>query len=301
MRNFSPKSLTVTVGITTCFGAESILETVKSIRASQEIGKFRLVIVADSVPFSPKLKKKLKQYRVELIENKIPSSQIKKQEQILKMCRTDLIVLTQDDVLFTRDTMAKIVAAFQSNRATTFISIANKALKSARSMENIISVGTDLSQRIARHWCKGDNYLAVIGRVEAFRTEFAKNHFRFPGHVVSSDAFFYLENKRSGGKYRYLNKALVYFRSPNNLTEHLKKSSRFQHSQLEMSQYFSDLDREYQIPVSAVIKGFLEQLMLSPIRTSLYLIVYGYTRLLKLKTKKVLNPLWEAELSTKKL
>lgn len=301
MRNFSPKTLSMTMGITTCFGAESILTTVKSIRASRGVGKFRFIIVADSVPFSPSLKKKLKSYQVELIANKISGSQIKKQEQIIKMCRTDLIIFTQDDVLFAPDTIAKIAAAFKRRPQTTFISIANKAIESRSWLENAIGIGTEISQKIARNWNHGDNYLAVIGRVEAFRTDFIAKRFRFIDGLVSGDAYFYFENKRRGGRYQYLPAAKVYFKNPDNLAEHLRKSSRFQHSYRELSPYFDNIEREYVIPKRAILKALVWQLWAKPISTLLYFSIYLYTRWSKLKPKTALNPLWEVDLSTKKL
>ena len=51
------KEFTFTVGIITCYGDDSILDTVKSIRASRGVGKFRFVIIADRNPIKPALKK----------------------------------------------------------------------------------------------------------------------------------------------------------------------------------------------------------------------------------------------------
>jgi cellulose synthase/poly-beta-1,6-N-acetylglucosamine synthase-like glycosyltransferase len=218
------KNFTFTVGITTHYGEDSIIKTVKSVRASKGVENFRFIIVADSVPINPTLKKNLKKYDVELIENKTESGQIKKKKQILERCKTDIIIFTQDDVIFESNTISKIMKAFEKNPRATFVSVHNEPVKATSFVEDIVSVGTKIGNRIAKYWNSSDNYLSVVGRCEAFRTDFAKKHFRFIDKVVSTDAFFYFENKKNGGKHIYLKDAKLYFKNPKTLEEHKEVS-----------------------------------------------------------------------------
>lgn len=295
------KQLSLTVGITTCYGDISIIDTVKSIRASKGVDDFRFIIVADRVPISPEIKKVLKKYKVELIENKKEGSQVKKQKQILKLAKTDLIIFTQDDVLLDPNALTTVANQFTINSEITMVSILNKPIKATNLFENIISVGTNIANKTAKYWNNGDNYLSVIGRFMAFRTELVKNKFRLPESVATSDAYYYFENKRVEGIYKYLSEVYVNFKNPQNMKEHLRKSSRFQYSQKEMSYYFGDLKKEYIIPKAATIKALGEQFIENSIKTFLYFIIYFYTRILKMKSSAVLNPIWEVDLSTKKL
>ena len=295
------KYLTLTVGITTCYGGESILETVKSIRASQNIGKFRFIIVADRNPISESVKEALKKYDVELIENKEEGSQFKKKKQILKLCNTDLIVFTNDDVLFGHDTLSTVVEEFQNNNKVTLVSVKNLPMKTDSLVERSINVGTNIVNRIAGGWNNGDNYLSMIGRFEATRTKWINRYFELKDDVVSSDQYIYFENKKHGGVYKYLPFVSVNFRNPQSLNEHLRKSSRFQHAKTEMSNYFGYISRDYRIPSFIFLKSIINEFLTNPIFFAFYVFISIYTRIFKISSKESLNPVWEVDVSTKKI
>lgn len=292
--------LSLTVGITTCFGDKSILDTVKSIRFSIGIKNFRFIIVADRVPISEKIKREFKKLNVELIENKVESGQMKKKKQILSKTVSDILLFTNDDVLFDKNAINKMLEYFENHPQTTLISIRNQPVKATSSFEKIISVGTNIANKIAKNWNGGDNYLSVIGRFEALRVTHAKK-FRLPLEVATSDAFLYFENKRLGGNCKYLSQVAVYFKNPQSMREHLRKSSRFQYSTLEMSKYFKNLENEYRMPSSVVLKSVFEQFLQNPFNFVLYLGVLFYTRIMRSKPKEVLDAVWEVDVSTKKV
>lgn len=294
------KNLSLTVGITTCFGDNSILDTVKSIRASSGLNKFRFIIVADRVPINPHLKKELRKYGVELIENEKEGSQLSKQRQILSLTKTDLILLTQDDVLVDTEALETVINRFQDHPQTTFISIRNEPVPATNWFEGVLGVGTHLANRIAGSWRNGDNYLSVIGRFMIFRVNLIKK-IKIREEVATTDAYYYFSNKFLGGVYEYISQVAVYFKNPQNMTEHLRKSSRFQFSKAEMGKYFGNLDSEYQIPAKVVVRAILEQFLANPFKFTCYLAIFLYTRILKLKPSYVLNALWEVDLSTKKV
>ncbi len=297
--SLNKNKLSLTVAITTCYGDVSIIDTVKSIRASKGVGNFKFILIADRVPISSKIKKELKKLKVSLIENATESSLVNKQKQTLTLAKTDLLVFTQDDVLFAPQTLMKVVKRFESHPKTTMISILNKPVNATNYFESILNLGTEIANKIAKYWNNGDNYLSVIGRFMAFRTD-TINKFRMPD-VSSVDAYYYLENKRVKGVYEYLSDVPVYFKNPQNMTEHLRKSSRFQFSRLEMSHYFEDVTDEYNVPKIVQLRGFGEQLLENPFKTTLYVLIYLYTRILKMQPKIVLDPAWDVDVSTKKV
>ena len=294
---------TLTVGITTCYGDESIIETVRFIRGQRRIGDFRFIIVADRVPIKDHIKSQLKKYNVELIENKIEGSQIKKQKQILALTNSDIIILTQDDVVYRPYDFSKIIKAFEKEDGLTMASVRNQHLEPISFFEDVLNVGTRIANNIAGYWRQGDNYLANVGRCMAFRTKFLKEHFSVQESVATTDACYYFSNKYAGGKFKYLYKLAVYFRNPQNMTEHLRKSSRFQYSMLEMARYFDkeNLEREYRIPLRVKVVATLEEFFKKPIKTALYFGDRIYTTINRLKPTKVLNPIWEVDVSTKKI
>lgn len=292
------KNNRVTVGITTCYGKKQLLSAVKSIKDSKGIRNFEVVVIADLTPISLEVKKGLHEMDVTLIENDIPSSQFAKQRQLISKCKSEFIVLTQDDVLFDKYALVRIIKELK--KGTTFVGIRNEPVEAKTLIERGINVGTRLNNSIARLWNKGDNYLAVLGRVMAFRTEWLRSLDVHPGSV-SLDAYLYLENKKKGGTYQCLWDTYLLFRNPDNITEHIRKSSRFQNSKYEMLSYekFGNLDREYAIPRKAIIIAALAEFMHDKIGFIIYLYIYIYTRLFKQKPQDCLTALWKVDLSTK--
>lgn len=295
------KKLTLTVGITTCYGDESIIDTVKSIRASKGVDKFKFIVVADRVPIKPSIKKEFKKLHILLIENKKEAGQVKKQRQIVKLTKSDILILTQDDVLLDPRALKEVLKRFSESGDTTMISILNNPVNATSFFEGILNIGTRIANKMAMYWNRGDNYLSVIGRFMAFRSDMVKNKFRMLETVATSDAYYYFENKRLGGKYEYIPEVSVYFKNPQNMREHLRKSSRFQFSRDEMKNYFRDLEKEYKVPKIVVVRGLVAQFLENPIMTVLYLGIFGYTRILKMRPNIVLNPVWEVDKSTKKV
>ena len=295
------KKLSLTVGITTCYGQQSIIETVKSLRSSKGITNFKFIIVADRIPLNSITKKGLKKYGVRLIENKEESSQMKKQKQFLKFVNSDLILLTQDDVLVDANTLNSAVEKFMANPNLDMVSVLNKPVRETTFFESVLSVGTNIASRVAKYWNDGDNYLSVIGRFMMFRTKFIKEQIRLREDVATSDAYYYFSTVTAGGVYKYIPSVAVYFKNPQNITEHLRKSSRFQFSKNEMGKYFGDLTSYYKVPKKAVIRAMSEEFLKNPIRFICYMGVFLYTRILRIEQKSVLNPIWEVDLSTKKI
>lgn len=293
--------LSLTVGITTCYGHDQLLETVKSIRGSRGVRPFRFIIIADRTPISMMLKRELQKFDVELIENRKEAGQIPKQKQILRMTTSDLLLFTQDDILFEPDALATIVKRFEDHPDTTMVSIRNQPLPAATPFERAVSVGTRLNNDIARRWRQGDNYLSVIGRCMAFRTNFLRKNFSLPDDIVNSDAYCYFENKKKGGMYEYISDVAVYFRNPQRFREFLRKSSRFQLSLLELSRYFGDLSHEYHPPFLLRLAAMFRAALSDPVLFLYYLGIYGRSRIFRLQPATALNAVWEADLSTKRI
>lgn len=288
------------VGITTCYGHPQLVESVKSLRLSQNVDKdFRVIVVADSVKLSDEIKGDLLKLGAELIENAYESSAFAKQMQILDLVTEKYIILTQDDVLFHPLTLFKVLEQLESGNAT-FVGVKNEPIKPRSLLEGGISVATTLCNSIAMYFNNGDNYLACLGRLMAFETDYLKKMY-VERDSVSLDAYLYFENKKMGGKYVCLWDYPLYFRAPQNILEHLRKSSRFQYSNAELVSYkrFGDLSKEYKLPLPAIIRGALLEFIRTPIYFTIYCFIFLYTRIFRESLNKSLNANWEVDTSTK--
>lgn len=294
------KKLTLTVGIPTCYGGQSLVETVKSLRASKFKDNFEILIEADRTPWTDDVKKALKEMGVKSHWNKVEGSQCKKLNQIIKKTNSDIFIFTQDDIVFAPETLNEIYKAFSEDSGLTMLGIRVFPLKPLTFFEGVMGVMLRIVDRIVTSWNGGDNYLMANGRCLAFKTSFLKK-FRISDKLINTDAFMYFENKFLRGKFKALKKAKVFIRTPQTIKDQIGPSSRFQYSKEEMEHYFThDLSTEYKIPLNVLFAAALRELISNPVNFLLYVLVYIYTRIKKQPKQKALRTLWKIDESTKR-
>lgn len=283
---------TITIGIPTRYGGAQIIPTIKSIKGSRDIKIDHFLVVADKTPISTEEKLALGNLGVDLVWNDEEGSWVKKAKQMIRMCKTDILIITQDDVLFEKITVSEIVNTFQGDEKITMVSSVILPLPPKTYFESVLDIGVRIVCRIATLWNLGDNYLSASGRCMSFKTEFLKK-IEIPDNIINADAFLYFENKKLGGVMKFASESKVYIDQPMTLREQLGPSSRYQMSKTELAAYYkNDIASEYKVPFLIALRGTLAEFIRSPIRTLLYLSVLVYTRLYRNSIKQASNPLW---------
>lgn len=292
----------ITVGIPTYYGGPALVKAVKSILASKGVGKLRLIVNVDGNPLAKEIEEQLKKMGVDVVFSPKRGGQVARIKQIIGLCHTDLLILTQDDIYFPPDSLVKIITAFKKKPDVTMISARLFPHPAKTFFESIIETGVRLTHKVGDLWNNGDNYLLSSGRCLAFRTKFIKT-FNIPIDVINSDAHLYFENKYRRGKFLALKDAIVYNKSPQTLKEHLKQSRKFQNSSVELSKYFPrrDLTREYDPSLHLILKAYLDEFVSRPLKTTIYLLVLAYTRLAGKNMYANVKKFWETDVSTKKI
>lgn len=299
--NKQGKQLTLTVGIPTCYGGESLVNTVQSLRASSGVPDFRLVIVADRTPIPDSTKKKLQELGVELHWNDIESSQMKKVKQMIATLDTDIFVHTQDDIIFHPDALSEILKAFEADSEVTMIGSRVLPLSSAGMFESATASMVRLVDRIGRRWNNGDNRLMASGRCLSYRVSHLKK-FDISDQIINSDVFMYLINKKLGGKFHASRESVVYIRAPQSFRDQIGPSSRFQFQKEEIEEYLGAEDlRDFPIPARTLLAGVTQEFVSHPLALTLYLGIFVLTRIKKQKSKIARDPLWKVDQSTKQI
>ena len=120
---------------------------------------------------------------------------------------------------------------------------------------------------------------------------------RMPKKVVNNDSYLYFAAKVAGYTPVYLPQCEVYFRSPNNMVDHVKQSSRFKTSQYELHNYFNlNWEKEYKLPLAIVALSVLQSMLKRPIHTLSYL---GINLFSVLKKQSNISSTWSIAGSTK--
>ena len=293
--------LTFTVAIPTYYGGFGLVKTAQSIISSKGVGKFRLIVSVDGNPLQQEVKAQLKKLGVEVIENKQRGGQVTRIKQNISLTNSEIIILTQDDVLFDKHAIANILNAFKKNPNVTMIGAKLLPTPAKTFFEKIVGIGINVNYFLGKNWNNGDNYLLASGRCLAFRTFQAKK-LNIPDEVINSDAFLYFENKRRKGKFLLADDAIVYNKSPQNLKEHLKQSKKFQYSQEELSKYLDvSLVKEYSSPRVLMAKAFINEFLRNPVYTGLYILISIYTRIMGKNMYSGATRFWSTDISTKRI
>ncbi len=301
MKSSLNKKLKFMVGIPTCYGGESLINTVKTLKESKDVSDFRIVIIADRTPIKKLIKNKLEKMGVKIYWNKKEGSQFKKLKQLIRKCKEEVFIFTQDDITFDKLTLRNILKSFEENPQATMVSTTVLPLSPITFFEAIKTSETRIHGKITRKWNNADNYFASSGRCISFRTKHIKK-FRIPETVVNGDTYLYFENKRLNGAHSHQSQAKVFIRCPQRLKDEIGPSSRYQYSQKEMAKYFDyDLKKEYEIPRRVLIQSFFEELISHPFTTTLLVGVVLLLRIKRQKVSVVSNPVWKVDLSTKKV
>jgi len=290
---------TLTVGIPTYVGGPSLVRAAESIRVSTGVGPFRFIVAVDGNPLRLEIESALQNLDVEIVLADTRGGQVARLKQIISMCRTELVILTQDDIIFEPDAIGKLVNAFAKNPKLTMANANVMPMRAETIIEKVQYSGTRIGKYIAGRWNFGDNYLSANGRCQAFRVEWAKK-LEIPEEVINSDAFAYFRNKRLGGSYEYIQDAVVYDKSPLFIAEYVKQNKKFQYSVNELERYLGDkVRREYSPPVTVRLMAIFKEGVCHPILFGMYMILRIYMVFLP-NTFQQAKRFWATDISTKR-
>lgn len=298
MRKNTTKKPMITIAISTRGTNPTLVKTIKGIYETTSI-PFRFIVVMDHSPYHKSIAKQLRSMGVYLVRNHGKGSLSAKLRQIIKLTNTQVLIFTQDDVFFDKNTVAEIVKYFKNNKKVSMASIQVKHLRARNIFETIIQSGARVAYRVSTDWKRGNNYLVVNGRCMVFRTRIAKKYF-IPNNIVNLDAYLFFENRRIRGKFAHIKKSVVYMHTPSRFREHMRQSGRFTHSYDEISHFIKVSKKmDYSVPRKLQLKALFEEFVHNPFPTMLYLSIYVYSRINKLNVNLSLNPHWQIDTSTK--
>ena len=289
-----------TVCIPTYLGGASLVRAVESIRASEGVRSFRIIVAVDGQPLSDSVARQLRAFDVDIVCSKQRGGQVARIKQMVAMVDTELTVLTQDDIRFHKLALAHLVRAFADDQHLTMVG-ANVLPEPAKTLfERVVEVGVAIGHHAGKQWRGADNYLLASGRCLVLRTG-ALQKFVLPEEIINSDAYLYFENKRRGGTFRYHDQAIVYNKSPLRVSEHIKQAKKFDYSKAELARYFGEgIGADYVVPRRLLMSALWFEFRRRPLHTLLYGGLQLYTRL---QPNQFIGAkrFWDTDTSTKRI
>lgn len=234
-----------------------------------------IIVISDgSTDQTAEIVKQMKEndIRIHLVNHRDRAGQAARLNEIVSMFAGDYLLLLNADVLI-------MGTMFMDNMITPLVADPQVGLVGARVVsiqaqtfvEKIVNWSVTLKQDVYEQIEDGNHILMCHGRARAFKRDFAKQII-WP-RLAAEDAYSYLICKDLGFEFYYQPKAVVLYRSPQTVKDHLKQSVRFVQGQNVLSKEFSAQLVENSLSVWSSIKNYpglwiktyLKHLLASPI------------------------------------
>ncbi len=238
---------------------------------------------------------------LKIIEYKHREGKMKRQNEIVKLSESDILVLLDSDtILFGNDFIENLINPIVLDENVGLVGANIKSLRGKNYIQRSLALSHDFKWKMYEKIDEGNNIYLCHGRARAFSKKLYKN-INWPDEFPE-DAYSYLWSLRNGFKFAYAKKAVLLFKSPDNINDHLRQSLRFKTGKYIYNKDFSKefLESEYHIPKKIMLGSIFLQFIKHPIDMSIYLLIMVYIKIFKSDTK-VDNNRWEISESTKEI
>lgn len=259
----------------------------------------KIIIVSDAgKDRTVEIVKSMNDKRIRIINHNKRVGKAQSINEIIGMTTEDVLVILDADIL-PKDGqfLHNIIEPIVENDKIGLVMADTLSAKPVTFFESIIAHSHTLKSDLYKKINGRDNIYLCHGRGRAFSRKFYSK-LNFP-QDCPEDAFSYLICIQKGFKFSFAEKAKVIFRSPSTIADHIKQSKRFQYSQESLRKHFSSelIKKEYQIPKIYFAETLLKYLIISPLKTILYLVVNFYIKLFT--SNQYHQSLWEISHTTK--
>jgi glycosyltransferase involved in cell wall biosynthesis len=284
----------ITIGIISYNEEKNIVNLLNSIKC-QYLGKFfikEIIISDDSYDKTPFLIKefikKNPQLLIRLFHHNERRGAYAGWNEIFKEATGDYLVLYDADVILAQKATYNLVNAFCSNvglcasnpQSLEFSSIYGRASKFITNwLQNVRK--NELTQ------------FTVMGRGLAIKSELAKK-ITIPDNIIAIDYFLQIKVLELEKQIRYVNNAILYFKSPENLEDFLSQVLRANVGHKQLSFY-----KTKKLPIISNIKITLKSILLDPLGGISTLYCYCFIPYYKMRNQKKILSKWEIAQSTK--
>jgi len=195
----------------------------------------------------------------------------KRLNHFYKTNKSDVILtLDADVVLANTGVISEIINKF-NDLQVGLVGGCNLPLAPRNFFEKVIYTWLTLWFEIRRNINNGDSIHNNLGCVTALSNELAKQ-IRIPDNKIPDDDFTYLTAMKLGYKFKFAEKAVVFYRTVDNVNDFFTQHSRLLFSKRFVAEEFGEWVNEYyKTPTLAKIKGTAKSMFASPLFTSLAL------------------------------
>ncbi len=298
------KLSTVTVAISALNEGQNIDSFLRSVLNQKEEGFVlnKILVISDgSTDDTVKKVKSLKSPKIILKDYADRTGKSNRLNEIYTGLSSDILVQSDADVIFSHPYVIRdIIKPLQSENNVGMCGGHPKPSMAITFVERAVNCSFEVYDGLRGIMNNGNNSLSADGRLLAFKKELVKK-IRVPLDMISNDAYTYFCCITLGYEYRYVESAVVHFRSPQTLKDQIKQNTRFVSTSRRMARYFPKevILREDYIPRDLLYKRMIVQLIRHPILGSYIFLINLYCRLRSVTAEKKLTAKWPMAYSTK--
>lgn len=256
-----------------------------------------IIVVSDgSTDNTVKIAQKYRNRGVKIIEGKVNRGVSHRQNEILSLTSSDILVLLNADLLLgDNEVIARLVTPIL--KGADLSAQWAKPLPPRTFIERILYAGFELKYFVYKHHKKGNNIYTCVGHMRALSKKFY-SHVSFPNVSDGEDQYLYLACIKGGYRYAYTPAHNVYFKLPDNFGDYKKYAIRIFQTQKKFGDIFSEqlVRSERALPTGLKIRGCIYALLKYPFYTFPYIVMHIIMQQWALR--KQLNSSHKFEIST---
>jgi len=297
---------TVTIALSAFNEQENVLAFITSVLQQKEVGftiKNIWIYNDGSTDDTAKLIQSLGSPRIQLIDDKKRVGKSSRLNEIYTRLDTDFLVQTDADIIFSHEHVIRdILQPLLNDQKVGMCGGDPRPLPAVTFTEKAVNLTAEVYMGLRNKGVHGDNVYSVDGRLLAYRKELVKK-IHVPSDMIANDAYTFYCCLTAGYQYRYVESAVVLYRSPQTLNDQIRQNTRFLSAPIRMSRYFPEelVYQQRQVPVGYLLLRMATQFLRYPIHCGYIFCVNLYCKLMSKTAEKRLTAQWPIAFSTKQL
>lgn len=296
---------TVVVAISALNEGANIRNFLESILFQKEDGFVleKIIVISDgSNDETVQIAKSFPSPKLEVRDYKERTGKSTRLNEIYSGLKSDILVQSDADVIFSHPFVIRdIITPILENSEVGMCGGNPQPVKAVTFTEKAINCTFNAYASLRGSLRGGDNIFSVDGRLLAYGKELVKK-IVVPADMIANDAYTYFCCLTLGYKYKYVDSAVVLFRSPQNLKDQIKQNTRFLSAHIRMKRYFPRevVNKEWHIPKKIILTNMAKQFFRHPILSAYIFAVNKYCSFISAKKEKELTAKWDMAYTTKK-
>ncbi len=267
---------TVTIGIAARNEEKNIASLIKTLLALpiKNAQLERIIVISDgSTDDTVNEVKSIKNNAILSIEHAKRKGKATRLQEVCNMTTSDILVLCDADIhIKDKNFLGKLIAPILKKDAE-LTSVVIRELPSKTFVGSMLGFSMEFKRELFNDFRGGRSIYTCHGRARSLSKKLYKMiDFK---HYIADDAYLYFFAQKHNFSYKFVTNTAVYYRIPENITDHLQQSKRFYGSQKQFYKEFGkkNVQQTYKLPLAELVNHSLYGFIKSPIRTVAYCLV----------------------------